>query len=187
MQKDIKQAVDVLRKGGTLLYPSDTRWALGCDATKTEAVDSIYKIKKQEEPQSQLVLVSDIGMLQNYIQELPDIAWDLIEYAEKPLTLIFDNARNLAPNIIANDGSISIRVVKDEFARQLIERFRKPLICTSANICGEPAPTFFDEVSEEVKAAVHHVVKWEQEDRTPKESAGIMQIKSNGEFKLIQQ
>jgi L-threonylcarbamoyladenylate synthase len=187
MQKDIKQAVETLRKGGTLIYPTDTIWALGCDATNAQAVDTVFKIKNRKESKSPIVLVSDIGMLQNYIQELPEVAWDLIEYADKPLTLIFDEARNLAPNVIANDGSIAIRVVKDEFARQLIERFHKPIVSTSANISGEPHPNFFDEISEEVKTAVDYIVSWGQEDRTPRDSSSIMKIKNNGEFKLIRQ
>jgi L-threonylcarbamoyladenylate synthase len=185
MHNDIKQAVETLRQGGAILYPTDTIWGLGCDATNEKAVNRILNIKKRTEKKSMMILVSDIGMLQGYIKEMPDIAWDLIEYAEKPLTLIFANARNLAPTIIAEDGSIGIRVVQDEFARRLIERFRKPIVSTSANISGEPNPEFFDDISEEIKDQVDYIVNWRQEDRTPHEPSSIIKLKSNGEFNLI--
>jgi len=185
MQEDIKKALEVLRQGGTILYPTDTIWGIGCDATNAEAIEQIYQLKQRAESKSMIVLVSDIGMLQGYIQELPDVAWDLIEYTEKPLTLIFDDAKNLAPNVVAQDSSIGIRVVKDEFVQRLIERFRKPIVSTSANISGQPHPNFFNEIDNQIKEQVDYVVNWRQEEHTPTSPSSIIRLRSNGEFQII--
>jgi len=128
MEKDIKQAIDVLRKGGIIIYPTDTIWGLGCDATNAEAVKKIYQLKQREETKNMLVLVDSPGRIDRYIHEVPDIAWQLIEVNDQPMTIIYAGAKNLASNLISSDGTIGIRVANDEFCEKLISRFNKPIV-----------------------------------------------------------
>ncbi|MEA5070356.1 MAG: Sua5/YciO/YrdC/YwlC family protein, partial [Petrimonas sp.] len=132
MQEDIKKACEVLRKGGVILYPTDTIWGIGCDATNEDAVKRVYEIKKRDDSKSMLVLMENPVKLQNYITDVPDIAWDLIDLADKPLTIIYDGARNLAANLIAEDGSVGIRITSELFSAELCKQFRKPIVSTSA-------------------------------------------------------
>jgi len=141
MQDDIKKACDILRKGGIILYPTDTIWGIGCDATNEEAVKRIYDLKQRDDTKSMLVLMDNPAKLQTYVKEVPDIAWDLIDLADKPLTIIYDGAKNLAPNLIAPDGSIGIRITAETFSMELCRQFRKPIVSTSANISGDPSPS----------------------------------------------
>jgi len=143
MQDDIKKACEVLRKGGIILYPTDTIWGIGCDATNEEAVKRIYELKQRDDSKSMLVLLDNPAKLQTYVQEVPDIAWDLIELTDKPLTIIYEGAKNLATNLIAADGSIGIRITNEVFSRELCRQFRKPIVSTSANVSGEPSPGRF--------------------------------------------
>lgn len=139
IEEDIKQAVETMRKGGIILYPTDTVWGIGCDATNEEAVRKVYEIKRREDSKALICLVDSDNRLQRYVKDVPNVAWDLIEYATKPLTVILDGARNLAPNLTAEDGSIGMRVTREEFSRQLCYRFQKAIVSTSANISGEPS------------------------------------------------
>ena len=144
MKDEIKKACEVLQKGGVILYPTDTVWGIGCDATNEEAVKRVFEIKQRAD--SKAMLKVDF-----YVQDVPSVAWDLIEMTTKPLTIIYDGARNLAPNLIAADGSVGIRVTSEEFSKQLCFRFRKAIVSTSANISGQPAPAVFSEITEEIK------------------------------------
>lgn len=185
LKQEIEKALIVLKNGGVILYPTDTVWGLGCDATNEEAVAKINKIKGRTEDKSFIVLLDSDNKLQSYVNEVPDVAYDLIEYAENPLTIIFSNAKNLAKNAINADGSVGIRIVKHAFCEQLIQRFRKPIISTSANISGQPTASSFDQISEEILKAVDLVVDWEQDLRNAKKPSTIMKLAPGGQFSFI--
>lgn len=185
MHNDIQKALEILKNGGVILYPTDTIWGIGCDATNKEAVDRIYRIKKREDSKSMLVLMENPALLDRYVDEVPEVAWDLIEITAKPLTVIYPGAKNLAANLIAEDGSIGIRFTKEEFTQKLLQRFRRPLVSTSANISGEKAPAFFDEISDEIKNQVDYIVKFRQDDLTVKHPSGIIKLGSGGKIDII--
>ena len=185
MHDDIKKALEVLKNGGIILYPTDTIWGIGCDATNVEAVRRIYQIKKREDSKSMLVLMENPALLDRYVEEVPEIAWDLIEITTTPLTVIYPGAKNLAKNLIAEDGSIGIRFTKEVFTTQLLQRFRRPLVSTSANISGEKSPAFFDEISEEVKAAVDYIVEFRQDNHTPSSPSSIIKLGAGGRIDII--
>lgn len=185
LKQEIEKALTVLKNGGVILYPTDTIWGLGCDATNQEAVEKISRLKGRDQNKSFIILLDNDNKLQSYVQEVPEVAYDLIEYAENPLTIIFSGAKNLAPNVINPDGSIGIRIAKHEFVEQLLQRFRKPIVSTSANISGHPSPAFFDEIEEEIVNGVDHVVDWEQENRTPRKPSTIMKLGPSGQFSFI--
>ena len=185
MNAEINKAVDVLKSGGVILYPTDTVWGLGCDATNEEAVAKINAIKGRAADKSFIVLLNSDNQLQSYVTEIPDVAYELIEYAENPLTIIFSGAKNLAKNVINSDGTVGIRVVKHSFCEQLIQRFRRPITSTSANISGEPTPRFFDEISQDLIEAVDYVVDFEQDLRIPKKPSTIIKLGPSGQFEFI--
>ncbi len=185
MQNDLKKSVDVLKKGGVLLYPTDTIWGIGCDATNARAVERIFSIIKKEDTKNMLVLMENPALLERYIREVPEIAWELVEISTTPLTVIYPNAKNLAPNLLEEDGSISIRFTKEEFTRQLLQRFRRPIVSTSANFSGEKAPAFFDEISEEIKSQVDYIVEYRQTDTTSVRLPGIIKLWPDGKIDII--
>ncbi|MDD4108759.1 MAG: L-threonylcarbamoyladenylate synthase [Prolixibacteraceae bacterium] len=185
MQNDIKNAVKILKSGGVILYPTDTIWGLGCDATNPEAVDRIYKIKKREDSKSMLVLMENPALLERYVNNVPDIAWDLTEISVTPLTVIYFNAKNLAPNLIAKDGSIGIRFTKEEFSSQLLKNFRRPVVSTSANISGQKSPSVFSEITEDIKNQVDYIVEYRQNDSTPTQPSGIIKLWPDGRIEII--
>ena len=187
MNEDIKKAVDVLRSGGVILYPTDTIWGLGCDATNKEAVDKIYRIKQRDDSKSMLVLIDNPSKLNSYLDVVPDIAWDLIDVSEKPLTIIYPGAKNLPDNLVAADGSVGIRVTNEEFSRNLCQRFRMPLVSTSANISGKPAPVNFSEIDPEIVDQVDYVVQYRQEDYSKAAPSGIVKLGINGEVTVIRE
>lgn len=182
---EVENALQALRNGQVILYPTDTIWGLGCDATCGEAVRRIYDIKQRDDSKSLIILVADERDILHYVSA-PDLAvFDFIEEQTRPTTVIFDGAVNLPGNLVADDGSIAIRIVRDEFCRHLVRRLRRPLVSTSANISGQPSPRFFNEISEAVKAQVDHIVKWRQDDKTPSLPSQIIRWKGNGEFDYI--
>ncbi len=187
MDEDITQSVDILRKGGTILYPTDTIWGIGCDATNREAVDRIYSLKQRSDSKSMLVLLGSENHLEQYIKEVPEIVWQLLEVADKPITIIFPGAKNLAPNLIAENGSIGIRIPKDEFCLKLLTRFRKPIVSTSANISGEKAPANFHEITEEIKNGVDYIVRWKQNNLNKLVPSSLIEVGTGGEIKIIRQ
>lgn len=185
MNEDLKKACDVLRKGGLILYPTDTIWGIGCDATNEEAVQRIYTLKQRADNKAMLLLLGNEARLESYVQEVPEIAWSLIEVADRPLTLIYPGARNLAPNLIAEDGSVGIRITREEFSRRLCEQFRRPVVSTSANISGQPAPHTFQEIAEEIKQGVDYIVQYRQDDLTAAQPSSIIKLGAGGLFQII--
>lgn len=186
MDADIKIAVKILQDGGLILYPTDTIWGIGCDATNANAVEKVFALKQRCDSKALLVLLDNDFRLNQYVSNVPGIAWELIGVSDKPLTIIYPKAKNLAENLIANDGSIGIRITKDEFCQKLISRFKKPLVSTSANISSQPAPAIFDEITEEIKNGVDYIVEWRQEDLTRSEASNIIKLlDDSGKFKII--
>ena len=185
MNEDIKRAIEVLREGGIILYPTDTIWGIGCDATNEEAVEKLYAIKQRDKSKSMLVLLDNPGRLQAYIQDVPDVAWDLIDLTDKPLTIIFNNAKNLAPNLINSDGSIGIRITTEDFSRNLCTRFRRPIVSTSANTAGQTAPLNFSDIDPEIIKQVDYVVKYRQEEAYNQTPSSIIKLGSSGEIEII--
>lgn len=181
----IKTTTDILFKGGIILYPTDTIWGIGCDATNETAVQKIYEIKQRTDSKSMLVLLDSINKLSGYIREIPGPAIELIEVSDKPLTIIYPEARNLASNLIAKDGSIGIRIIEDDFCTRLLERFRKPIVSTSANISGMESPSCFTEISEEIKDAVDYIIPLRQNDTNTKIASSIIKLEIDGRFKII--
>jgi L-threonylcarbamoyladenylate synthase len=185
MQDDIKKAIEVLKSGGIILYPTDTVWGIGCDATNEEAVKKIYELKQRDDSKSMLILLDNPSKLQTYVQDVADIAWDLIDLTDKPLTIIFDGAKNLATNLIAEDGSIGIRVTSELFSRELCKQFRKPIVSTSANISGEPTPKLFSNISDSIINGVDYVVNYRRKENKAGEPSGILKLSKDGTIKII--
>lgn len=184
-EADLKEAVRVMREGGIILYPTDTVWGIGCDARNEEAVRKIYELKKREDSKSMLVLVSSEGMLQRTVKEVPEIAWQLIDAAVNPMTIIYDDAIGVAPNLIAEDGSLGIRLTGEKFSRMLCERMRGPIVSTSANISGKPTPHNFHEISGEVLDGVDYVCKFRQDERGAAKPSNIIKITRGNIVKVI--
>lgn len=176
-----------MNQGGVILYPTDTVWGIGCDATNEEAVRKVYEIKRRADSKAMLVLVDSSVKVDFYVQDVPDVAWNLIDLAEKPLTIIYDGARNLAPNLLAVDGSVGIRVTNEAFSKRLCQHFRKAIVSTSANVSGEPAPANFSEISDEIKAAVDYVVNFRQEDMGHPKPSSIIRLGQGGLIKIIRE
>ncbi len=187
MTEEVKKAVEVLRNGGVILYPTDTIWGLGCDATNEAAVKKVYDIKKREETKSMLVLIDSPAKLQGYVDEIPEMAWDLIELTTKPLTIIYPGAKNLAPNLINEDRTIGIRVTSEAFSKKLCEMFRKPVVSTSANISGEKSPALFAEISEEIIRQADYVVNYRQNENQPSRASSIIKLGAKNEIVIIRE
>jgi L-threonylcarbamoyladenylate synthase len=185
MHNDVTNALEVLHTGGIIIYPTDTIWGIGCDATNEEAVAKIYNIKQRSEDKNMLVLLHNANRITSYIDSVPEIAWELIEVADKPLTIIYEGAKNLAKNLIADDGTVGIRIVKHAFCEKLLERFKKPIVSTSANISGFSSPTCFSEISDEVLKKADYIVQHEQEMAMPNEASQIIKLGAGGEIKII--
>lgn len=187
MKEDIRKACEVMQKGGVILYPTDTIWGIGCDATNAEAVKRVYEIKKRSDSKAMLVLVDNAVKVDFYVDGAPEVAFDLIELTNKPLTIIYDGAKNLAPNLIAEDGSVGVRVTSEEFSNQLCYRFRKAIVSTSANVSGEPSPATFGEISDEIKQAVDYIVQSRQQENKASQSSSIIKLGKGGQVKVIRE
>lgn len=187
LKEEVKKACQVMNEGGVILYPTDTVWGIGCDATNEAAVRKVYEIKKRADSKALLVLVDTAVKVDFYVQDAPSIAWDLIEMADKPLTIIYSGARNLAANLIAEDGSVGIRVTNEEFSHRLCQQFRKAIVSTSANVSGEPGAANFSEISEEIKSAVDYVVNFRQEDNSRPKPSSIIKLGQGGVIKIIRE
>lgn len=185
MIKDIQNSLKVLKNGGTILYPTDTIWGIGCDATRNEAVERIFRIKKRSDVKSLLVLLDDPEKLSDYVKEIPDIAYELIKLSDQPITIVYPGGMNLAPNVLHNDGSVGIRITCDLFCKELIRQLGKPIISTSANISGESSPSIFKDIPEEIKSLVDYCVSWRQEDDTRKGPSAILKIGLKGEIEIL--
>lgn len=184
----------MLREGGIILYPTDTVWGIGCDATNAEAVARIFRLKQREDSKSMLVLLDAPGKLQGYVREVPEIAWELLdatlngvngENGVRPLTIIYPGARGLAPNLIAEDGSVGIRLTEEPFSKALCAGLKRPIVSTSANISGHPGARYFDEITEEIKSGVDYVCRYRQDDKEPKQPSSIIKLGVDGTFVLI--
>ena len=176
-----------MREGGVILYTTDTIWGIGCDATNEDAVRRVYEIKQRQDSKAMLVLVDSSVKVDFYVRDVPEVAWDLIDLADKPLTIIYSGARNLAANLLAEDGSVGIRVTNEDFSKRLCQQFRKAIVSTSANISGEASPSNFSEISENIIHAVDYVVKWKQNDNSRKVPSGIIKLGINGEVVVIRE
>ncbi|MBQ3909185.1 MAG: threonylcarbamoyl-AMP synthase [Bacteroidaceae bacterium] len=183
--EDIQQAVQTMRSGGLILYPTDTIWGIGCDATNADAVRRIYELKQRDDSKALICLVDSPNRMQQYSRSIPDVAWDLIDYAQNPLTLIVDGALNLAPNLVAQDGSIAIRVTRERISHDLCYRFQKAVVSTSANLSGQPAPRNFMEISPEIIQGVDYVMKARQNDVTKGKPSQIVKISKDGQITFI--
>jgi len=182
---DINQALKVLQQGGIIIYPTDTIWGIGCDATNAAAVEKVFTVKKRTGQKAMIVLMPDVSWLPSYVKHIPEVALQLIEVTDKPLTLVLEGAFNLASNLVAPDGSIAVRIVHDPFCQALLERFGKPLVSTSANFSGEPAPAIFRDIEPRLLAMVDYVVSWRQNDTTPGEPSPIIRLGPGGEVSIL--
>lgn len=183
--EDMNRAVEVLKRGGIILYPTDTVWGLGCDATNPEAVRRIYELKQRSDAKSMLVLVGSEGELQRTVRTVPEAAWMLIETAVKPLTIIYDQPQGLAPELLAEDGSAGIRITGELFSQTLCRRLRRPIVSTSANVSGHKTPTTFAEIEEVVREGVDYIVQYRQNDNSRHKSSNIIKVSDSGVVKVI--
>lgn len=184
---DLAEALKVLQSGGIILYPTDTIWGLGCDATNPEAVARIFKLKQRADEKAMLVLLDSPAKLQAYVDEVPDMAWELIDMTTKPLTIIYPEAKNLATNLISADKTIGIRITEELFSKTLCERFRKPVVSTSANISGAPSPGNFSEISDEIKSGVDYIVRYRQDETSKPKPSSIILLGKGNLIKIIRE
>ena len=186
-KEDLQRALQVLRSGGVILYPTDTVWGIGCDATNAEAVARVYEIKRRVDSKAMLVLLDGVGKLQGYMDKVPETAWMLLEANEgqRPMTIIYPHARNLATNLLAEDGSVGIRITTELFSKALCEQLRRPIVSTSANFSGEPAAKTFSDISEDLKAAVDYVCAYRRNDHTTHQPSSIIKIDEKERITII--
>lgn len=185
LEKELSNSIEVIKNQGVIIYPTDTIWGVGCDATSEEAVKKVFALKGRQEDKSVIVLVNDDRMLLRYVKDVPQMAWELMDYSERPLTIIYPAGKNLAPGVIAQDGTVAIRVVKDEFCQKLIQKTGKPLVSTSANRSGEASPKGFADISPEVLDAADYVVNLRQNETGSGVASSIIQLGMGGEVKII--
>lgn len=188
-EEDIRRAVETMRKGGVILYPTDTVWGIGCDATNEEAVKRVYAIKQRDDTKALICLVDSDARMQRYFRNVPDVAWQLVDSLKegdtKPTTLILDGAVNLAKNLIAEDGSIGIRITNEPFSKELCYRFQKAIVSTSANISGEPAAQNYCDIDPRILEAVDYVCWSRRQEHQPHTPSSIIKLKENGEVEII--
>ena len=184
-ENDIQNSLEVLKAGGTLLYPTDTIWGIGCDATNQRAVQKIYSIKSRSEAKSLIILIDDFEKLSTYVESVPEITGDLLASITNPVTIIYSIARRLAPNVVASDGTIAIRIVKDDFCKELIRQFGKPIVSTSANMSGFEAPAIFSQVTDDIKDAVDYIVSYKQDYFTVSKPSTIIRLREDGMYTII--
>ncbi|MEI7596401.1 MAG: L-threonylcarbamoyladenylate synthase [Bacteroidota bacterium] len=184
-QNEIDKAIEVLNNGGTIIYPTDTIWGIGCDATNPKAVEKIYNIKQRTDSKSLIILIDEEKKLHDYVNTIPEMAWELIDISTSPLTIIYEKAMKLAPNLIPADGSIAIRITKDPFCRELIKKFKKPITSTSANISGEKSPSNYSEIDESFLKQADYVVNLRRNEKGNAKASSIIKIFENGQFELI--
>ncbi|WP_034040987.1 L-threonylcarbamoyladenylate synthase [Wocania ichthyoenteri] len=186
MNTEIKNALQVLKNGGLILYPTDTVWGIGCDATNPEAVKKVYKLKQREDSKALICLVADDRMLKKYVKKIPEAAYSIIDISEKPITIIYDDAQNLASNLIADDGTIAIRIPDDEFCYQLSRKLNGAIVSTSANISNKPTPKSFKEIAPAILKGVDYVVNLHHEKICDKPSS-IIKLSNSGIIKVIRE
>ncbi|EAR00172.1 L-threonylcarbamoyladenylate synthase [Maribacter sp. HTCC2170] len=183
---EINSCIKVLSEGGLILYPTDTVWGIGCDATKEEAVQKVYALKQREDSKALISLVANDAMLERHVEQVPEVAYEILDLATKPTTIIYDNPKGLAPNVIAQDNTMAIRVASDKFCQYLINKFRKPIISTSANVTGQSTPKSFSEISEPILKGVDYIVNLEH-DKKNESASSIIKLSNDGTVKVIRQ
>ncbi len=186
IQEEIQKAVEVLKKGGTILYPTDTIWGIGCDATNEEAIEKVFDLKQRSKEKNLILLVESERRLQEIVDVSP-LAWELIDLSEKPLTIIYDNPRNLPKNLISEDNTIGIRLTRDEFCKKLITKLNKPLVSTSANISGEPSPENFSSISTKILEGVDYIINLRHEENNRYSGSSIIRLSPDGKIKVIRE
>lgn len=184
-QPDLQPTVDTLRRGGVILYPTDTVWGIGCDATNSDAVRRIFDIKHRTDSKALIVLVDSVAMLERYVDEVPEVAYQLIEAAVRPITIVYDHGINLAPELLAADSSVGIRVTSNPFCRELCRRLRRPIVSTSANISGAPAARFFSEIDPAIVAAADFIPQYRRDDTTALPPSSVIKIAADGQFRIL--
>jgi len=183
---DFTKAIEILQSGGTILYPTDTIWGIGCDATNPDAIKKIFDIKRREANKSLIILVETEKRLQDLV-DVPEMAWQIMDVSEKPVTIVYENPKNLPKEILAEDGSIGIRLIKDDYCKRLITKLNKPLVSTSANLSGQKSPMKFNDISEEIKNAVDYIVE-ENHDKVSKFSgSSVIKIWNNNQIKILRE
>lgn len=185
MQEEILKALAVLKKGGTILYPTDTIWGLGCDATNNRAIRKLHKIKQRADHKHFIILLESSSLLSTYVKVIPDTTWDLYQQIDTPLTIVFPGAKNLPRMVIGTDKTVGIRIPKDDFVLELIRAFGKPIISTSANISGEPPPMVFRDISQNIMQAVDHVVAYNQDTVNKIRPSTIIRLNEDGDFEVL--
>ncbi len=185
MQNMYHEAIQTLKSGGVLLYPSDTIWGLGCDVRNEQAMERILELKKRPANKGLILLISKMEQLSEYVEQVPEIAWDLVEFAEDPLTVIYPKGKNVSPLLLGLDGSIAIRLVKDEFCKGLVYRYQRGIVSTSANLSGEPSPLNFAGIAPSIVAGVAGILKNPAGEGAVKKASKIVQLGLNGDYKLI--
>lgn len=183
-QEDIRRAVEVMRKGGIILYPTDTIWGIGCDATNAEAVQRVFELKRRADAKALICLVDSDAKVQRYVRDVPSAAWDIIDCSVSPITIIYDKAEGLAPNLMAEDGSVGIRITGEPFSNALCYRMQRAIVSTSANISGEPAPRCFDDISDDIRQAVDYVCTSRRNERNAKASS-IVKVGAGNVVQII--
>ena len=186
-QDDVKKAVEVMRAGGIILYPTDTIWGIGCDASDSAAVQRIFELKRRSDSKSMLSLIDSDAKLGYYVPDIPDVAYDLMDLSEKPLTIIYDNVRHMAPELLAEDGSAGIRITKEDFSRELCRRMGGAVVSTSANVSGQPSPANFSEISEEILKGVDYIVEYRRGEQARATASSIIKLGSGGLVKVIRE
>ena len=182
---EVELAVKALRKGKVILYPTDTVWGLGCDATNSKAVERLYRIKRKKEQGQLIALIDSTARLSKYLSEVPDLALDLIRYAANPISIVFPSGKNLARNMLGADGSVCFRVTNDPFCVALVERFDKPVASGSANLSGQPTPLFYAAISSEIIQAVDHIVALHQDRVLTTKATSIIKLEPDGQFSIL--
>lgn len=185
IREDIDKAVEVLKKGGVILYPTDTIWGIGCDATNPEAVKRVYEIKRRDNSKALVTLIPDEAWLDRYVEDVPEVAWQLIEVAVEPLTIVYDHGCNLASNLLADDGSVGIRVSRELYSSSLCRRLKRPIVSTSANISGAPSPACFRDISDDIIGTVDYVASYRREDATPARPSSVIKLGKGGLVKIL--
>lgn len=186
-EEDIAKAVETLRSGGVILYPTDTVWGIGCDATNAEAVAKVYRIKRRDDSKAMICLVDSEARMSRYARDVPDVAWNVVELATRPTTVVVEHGVNLAPNLLADDGSVALRVTREEFSRQLCYRFQKPIVSTSANISGQKAAQNYRDIAPELLEAVDYVCQSRRGEHKPHTPSSIIKINADCSFQIIRQ
>ena len=184
MQKEIQETIQVLKKGGLILYPTDTVWGIGCDATNYEAVDRIYQSKQRDDKKTMICLVSDFKMLQHYVEYVPLVAYNILKYSLKPTTIIYDKPKHIAANLVAKDNTLAIRVVRDGFCNEVVKKFGKPIVSTSANLNQRETPLCFDDIDNKIRNEVDYIVNLNKKKKSNKSST-IIRLKTNGIVEII--